>query len=294
MSEFNPDDYKIKKDEDINTDVNKEEKKESVSKDFEIEGGRYERDESEYESLNRILYGKKFESNTESTKTSQKDDSQQQNNSEEFIRFSKSTEDNYQPQNRVSMYESQTNMSKVQNEYTSMNSFGNDENSNNHYSETHSIEGSDAFLTRRVVAHVLDSVIITVTRILLTFVFALLNFTGQVQLYDQNNLIKTMFVYIIFLAFVLYLPTFLFLVLKPHLNGGLTFGRKLAGIRIVGIDGRKPSLIQLTIREFFCITIIVNNIVTIIFLIGLGFLYKSKPRQTLHDVITKTKLVNMD
>lgn len=301
MNEFNPEDYKIKKDS-TNDEKNEFDIK---NNDTEIEGGRYERDASEYENLNRILYGKNYKSSTDDNKTNQQNDSnqqnsfKQQNNSEELIKFSKSIQEDYKPQNEnVSTFKPEINtynhQNEHQNEHPSINYMINDKDDNYSYSINNSIEGTDAFLFRRVVAYVLDSVMITIIRVLLSFVFSFLNFTGQVSIHDENNMIKTILVYVIFLLFVFYLPVFLFLVLKPHLNGGLTFGRKLAGIRIVGVDGCKPTLFQLTLREFLCETAIINKLFGIAFLIGLGFLYKENPRQTLFDKITKTKLVNMD
>lgn len=150
---------------------------------------------------------------------------------------------------------------------------------------------------RRLLAFVIDSILVGVTTFLIgTFVFVLITVTlaaSWVGAYGETLILPpilttlTLFfmLVIIFAGVFLIMPILYFSVMESS-KSGATVGKKALGIKVIRLDGKKISFARAFGRN-------ASKILSILtLLVGFIIALFTKRKQSLHDIIAKTLVVN--
>ncbi len=125
----------------------------------------------------------------------------------------------------------------------------------------------------RLVALIIDSIILGVVQFIITLVFGGLDDpTTETTLSSVISLILT----------------FIYFVWFQSRNNGQTFGKKITGIRVANLDGGRVSIGMMALRE-----IIGKTISAIILLIGF-LMAAGKSKRALHDYIARTIVIRAE
>jgi uncharacterized RDD family membrane protein YckC len=139
---------------------------------------------------------------------------------------------------------------------------------------------------RRVVAYLMDSLIVMAAAGLVAVVFILsVIHTGRTF---QNNL-PLIILLIITCAFGLFVFSWLYEALLTSSRRGATLGKRAVGIRIVRTDGARLSFRRATGRHFL------KTLITPLVLLFIGYLMAAftARKQALHDIMASTLVVRV-
>ena len=109
---------------------------------------------------------------------------------------------------------------------------------------------------KRILAYILDNAIISIVMYLGIFVFLIPTGIISMAALEQNGELADGPIIVILIVYVLtmVLSTHLYNVIQEH-KKSTTFGKKVFGLSVVSLDGRRLSLGQILTRKLFVILI---------------------------------------
>jgi|SRR3989344_2422311 len=131
---------------------------------------------------------------------------------------------------------------------------------------------------RRFVAALLDGLILTAFNFLIGFVFGFSGDSGSGASFSSSSPMANVASLVVWIGYVVFYQA----------QSGQTLGKKVMGIKVVTLDGQKPSVVTFFLRD------VIGKLVSgIILLIGYLWVIWDSKKQALHDKIASTYVVRV-